>query len=753
MTAPGPAILRPIDARTPARAILFDPAYGEVSWAIDNRKSLMKQQFSKKKIALLCGALFVIGNPTLVFAQNSQSTVVVTGSRFEENLNQVPANVKVITRDEIENSSSNTIPQVLSQIGGLRVSGLNSSTLNLDASVDMGGYGPTGNSTTVVLVDGIRINPIDSGSVDWESIPIDSIERIEILQGGASVQYGNGAVGGVINIITNGGKKNINQASTTYGSWGTSINNAIFRNTVEKTTYQLSVNTSNTNGWRPNTAANAYSIDAKVSQDLGGGDRVYVDAYYGYTNSQLASPVVGLVGTGNPLSVRPQNAGNNLTTNNSGFRQGLTKTLNETYVVELDTSYNNKTSFYYTPQADYFADAGTGFGDGYAGSPMNNKLQGWQLAVSPRVKANFTGIGTTILGYDFSKANQAGSSNYSSQSQAIILANQYDPVNQTGSYFNNFTSDSQSATQINNSVYVMQKVPLGTIFEASGGFRRQVQQAATLNTSISASNGAVNSTQQYAANAGDVALNANYLPGQRIYVKWNQSFRFPNIDEYWGLFTNPTTYISSFVFSGILQPQTTQTYEAGGNWSVLNSKITSSIFKSMTQNEISYNPTTGYNYNSIYQTNRTGILFDISSNIFSSLNIGAGGKYQKSYYANGPYAGNAIPVVPDTLLNARANYLITPSWTLGGVVNYVSNQHYDTGPSYYSASPVMPSYVIGDIFTSYKYQKVEARLIVKNVGNAQYATYGTAPSTVSNKYSYYPSEPRSVYVTLKYSFN
>jgi iron complex outermembrane receptor protein len=705
----------------------------------------MKQQFKRRPIALFCGALFAFGLYTSAFAQSSQSTVIVTGSRFEENLNEVPANVNVITREEIENSSSNTIPQVLSQIGGLRVTGLNSSALNLDASVDMGGFGPTGNSTTVVLVDGIRINPIDSGSVDWESIPIDSIERIEILQGGASVQYGNGAVGGVINIITNGGKKNINQVSASYGTWGTSINNAIFKNTVEKTTYQISANTSNTNGWRPNTAANAYSVDAKISQDLGGGDRAFIDGYYGYTNSQIASPVVGLVGSGNPLSVRPQNAGNNLTTNNSGFRQGLTKTIDENFVAEIDTSYNNKTSFYYTPQADYFLDLGST-------QAMNSKLQGWQLAASPRLKANFADIGTTILGYDFSKANQAGSNGYSPQSQAYILANQYDAINNPyGSYYNNLLSDSQNATQINNSLYLIQRVPLGKIFEASGGFRRQVQQASTTNTSISAANGTVSNTQQYAANAGDVALNANYLPGQRIYAKWNQSFRFPNIDEYWG-FAYDANGVGTTVFNGILQPQTTQTYEVGGNWSVLNSKITSSIFKSMTQNEISYNPTTGYNYNSIYQTNRGGILLDITSNITPSLNIGAGGKYQKSYYADGPYAGNSIPIVPDTLLNARANYLITPSWSIGGVVNYVSNQHYDTGPNNYSAAPVMPSYVVGDIFTSYKFQTVEARITVKNVGNAQYSTYGGV-SSFSGNHFYYPSEPRSVFATLKYSFN
>jgi iron complex outermembrane receptor protein len=376
---------------------------------------------------------------------------------------------------------------------------------------------------------------------------------------------------------------------------------------------------------------------------------------------------------------------------------------------------------------------------------MNSKLQGWQFAASPRLKANFSGVGTTIVGYDFSKANQGGGNSYSPLSQGIINANVH------GNYYNNLVGDSQSATQINNSVYVMQRIPLGNIVEASGGFRRQVQQANTSNTSISAANGTVSNTQLFAANAGDLAVNLNYLPGQRIYAKWNQSFRFPNIDEYWG-FAYDANWVGRTVFNGILQPQITQTYEMGGNWAISSVRLTSSIFKSMTQNEISYNPTTGYNYNSIYQTNRGGILFDLSSNISSSLNIGAGGKYQKSYYANGPYAGNPIPIVPDTTLNARANYLISSKWAIGGVVNYVSNQYYDAGPNSYSAAPVMPSYVIGDVFASYKFQATETRLTVKNIGNAQYSSYGGV-SSITGAYFYYPSEPRSVYLTLKYSLN
>jgi len=167
----------------------------------------MKKQFSRKKIAVLCSIAFSLISINDTFAQNAQSTLIVSGSRFEENLNEVPANVQVITREEIAESTSANIPDILSQIGGLNVRNTQGGQLNLNATIDMGGYGATANSTTLVLVDGQRINPIDSSSISWESIPIDSINRIEILRGGASVQYGNGAVGGVINIITNGGKK------------------------------------------------------------------------------------------------------------------------------------------------------------------------------------------------------------------------------------------------------------------------------------------------------------------------------------------------------------------------------------------------------------------------------------------------------------------------------------------------------------------------------------------------------------------
>ena len=306
----------------------------------------MKQQFSSKTlVALFCGAAVTFN----VSAQNSQSTVIVSGSRFEENLNEVPANIQVITREEIAESTSSNIPDILSQIGGLNIRSTAGGQLNLGATVDMGGYGATAKDATLILVDGQRINPIDSSGISWESIPLDSINRIEILRGGASVQYGNGALGGVINIITNGGSKSLNQASTSYGSFNTLVNNAILRNTNEQTTLQLSANTSNTNGWRQNSGANAYAFDAKVTQSLGGKDNAYADLFYSYSNQQMPGGTLGQVGQGNAQLAKFNNINSGTSINNSGVRAGISKELSGIFNLEIDSFYANKTSFLINP--------------------------------------------------------------------------------------------------------------------------------------------------------------------------------------------------------------------------------------------------------------------------------------------------------------------------------------------------------------------------------------------------------------------
>jgi iron complex outermembrane receptor protein len=699
----------------------------------------MKQQFSSKTlVTLFCGAALTFN----VLAQNSQSTVIVSGSRFEENLNEVPANVQVITREEISESTSTNIPDILSQIGGLNIRNTAGGQLNLGATIDMGGYGPTAKDTTLVLVDGQRINPIDSSNISWESIPLDSINRIEILRGGASVQYGNGALGGVINIITNGGKSNLNQVSTSYGSFNTLVNNAIFRNTIEQTTLQLSANTSNTNGWRQNSAANAYSFDAKVIQSLGGKDNVYADLFYSYSNQQMPGGTLGQVGQGNPQLAKFNNIGSGNTANNTGLRVGLAKELSSMFQLEVDGFYSNKTTFFNQP---YYSTAASGVGSYPTISPSFTNYDGWQANFSPRIKGNFGSLGTSIVGYEFNKANQSSGSTYSA------IMNQVAPSQ--GAAVSPLAS-STNASLYNQSIYFIGKLPVTRSIDLDGGYRYQTQSASANGVSIWSGTTNPNPNQTYSANAGDVAFNFKYREGQRVYVKWNQSYRFPNVDEFWGW----SSAGGSPQFGGILKPQTAQTYELGGNWQLPQANITASIFTSVSQNEILYNPATYNNSNSPYEINRNGANLNLLSAITSKLSIGGGGTIQNAFYANGPYQNQAIAQVPNLLLNARATYVLSSNWSLGGVVNYVSNQHYDAAPSSYNSLTVMPSYTVADVYANYKTGNWETRLTVKNVGNAQYATYGgygyvQLPNNSSgNSYYYYANDPRSVYVSAKYTF-
>jgi iron complex outermembrane receptor protein len=699
----------------------------------------MKQQFSSKTlVTLFCGAALTFN----VLAQNSQSTVIVSGSRFEENLNEVPANVQVITREEISESTSTNIPDILSQIGGLNIRNTAGGQLNLGATIDMGGYGPTAKDTTLVLVDGQRINPIDSSNISWESIPLDSINRIEILRGGASVQYGNGALGGVINIITNGGKSNLNQVSTSYGSFNTLVNNAIFRNTIEQTTLQLSANTSNTNGWRQNSAANAYSFDAKVIQSLGGKDNVYADLFYSYSNQQMPGGTLGQVGQGNPQLAKFNNIGSGNTANNTGLRVGLAKELSSMFQLEVDGFYSNKTTFFNQP---YYSTAASGVGSYPTISPSFTNYDGWQANFSPRIKGNFGSLGTSIVGYEFNKANQSSASTYSA------IMNQVAPSQ--GAAVSPLAS-STNASLYNQSIYFIGKLPVTRSIDLDGGYRYQTQSASANGVSIWSGTTNPNPNQTYSANAGDVAFNFKYREGQRVYVKWNQSYRFPNVDEFWGW----SSAGGSPQFGGILKPQTAQTYELGGNWQLPRANITASIFTSVSQNEILYNPATYNNSNSPYEINRNGANLNLLSAITSKLSIGGGGTIQNAFYANGPYQNQAIAQVPNLLLNARATYVLSSNWSLGGVVNYVSNQHYDAAPSSYNSLTVMPSYTVADVYANYKTGNWETRLTVKNVGNAQYATYGgygyvQLPNNSSgNSYYYYANDPRSVYVSAKYTF-
>ena len=131
-------------------------------------------------------------------------TVTVTPTRSEQRLGDIPASVNVVTSEEIEASPALVADDVLRQVPTFSLFRRTSSLVAQPTTqgVSLRGIGPSGQSRTLVLLDGIPFNDPFGGWVYWTRVPLDSVDRIEVTDGPTSSLYGNYAMGGVINIIT-----------------------------------------------------------------------------------------------------------------------------------------------------------------------------------------------------------------------------------------------------------------------------------------------------------------------------------------------------------------------------------------------------------------------------------------------------------------------------------------------------------------------------------------------------------------------
>jgi iron complex outermembrane receptor protein len=139
-------------------------------------------------------------------------TVVVVASRADTRARS-SRSVAVITRADIAASPARTIPELLASSLGVDV--YSRSAAQADVSI----RGSTADQV-LMLVDGVRVSDVQSSHyVSDLTVPLDAIERIEVLRGVASAVYGPGAVGGVINIVTRRGARAAN-AAVRGGSFG-----------------------------------------------------------------------------------------------------------------------------------------------------------------------------------------------------------------------------------------------------------------------------------------------------------------------------------------------------------------------------------------------------------------------------------------------------------------------------------------------------------------------------------------------------
>ncbi len=130
----------------------------------------------------------------------SAEEVVVTATRTPKAAGKVPASVSVISSDDIVNSSARNVDDLLRHTRGISVLQPTGMGYGLPSQINIRGV--PGQSSTLLLVDGMPLNEAGSGFVNINEIPLADVKQVEVVRGAFSALYGADAFGGVINIIT-----------------------------------------------------------------------------------------------------------------------------------------------------------------------------------------------------------------------------------------------------------------------------------------------------------------------------------------------------------------------------------------------------------------------------------------------------------------------------------------------------------------------------------------------------------------------
>jgi vitamin B12 transporter len=165
---------------------------------------------------LAASMLLLAGMPLSAVAQALLSETVVTALRVPTRSDEVLSDVVVLDRQTFEQASGRSLSELLARHAGLQMTAVGGA--GQTSSLFVRG---TESRHVLLLVDGVRYGSATLGSAVWDNIPVDMIERVEVLKGPASALYGSAAVGGVVQVFTRRAEPGFHpEAGLTLGSHG-----------------------------------------------------------------------------------------------------------------------------------------------------------------------------------------------------------------------------------------------------------------------------------------------------------------------------------------------------------------------------------------------------------------------------------------------------------------------------------------------------------------------------------------------------
>jgi vitamin B12 transporter len=208
------------------------------------KTGISNARLSVLSLAIACAFSAAAQTPS-VQSELELPEMVVTATRTATRADEVISDVTVIGIQELRRSAGRSVSEVLARMAGVQTS--SNGGLGKNSSIYIRG---TESRHVLLLVDGVRYGSSTSGIANFDSIPLEMIERIEVLKGSASALYGSDAVGGVVQIFTRQGSAGFNPyASVTAGEWDRTELSTGFTAGTKEITYSVGVQTQKESGF------------------------------------------------------------------------------------------------------------------------------------------------------------------------------------------------------------------------------------------------------------------------------------------------------------------------------------------------------------------------------------------------------------------------------------------------------------------------------------------------------------------------
>ena len=687
----------------------------------------------------LAGAALALGLCTLAAqAQEAAPDAALTLPTIEVGVSRLGtgitgASTSVITAAEIERSPSQSLPDLLARETGVQILHQSGNPLGVNDAVDLRGFGAFAQSNVLILVNGRRYQDFDLQGFDFATIPRNSIERIEVTRGNSgAVLYGDGAVGGVINIVTKttaepGAHGRVEGAA---GSYGYQEGRFSASNSSGPWTTSFYGNVATVSGYRQNNEVRQDNAIGNINYrtaDLSGYLTLDLDRQRQNLPGNLPNrPLVYPTTLDDPrASVFPSDWGHKQDVN---ITAGVSKTLWSGAELTVDGGVRRK--FQKSQFDDYFPAPAFTY-DPNSTTSANYVNTGMTTAsLTPRLNMSYGAFGLP-------SQLQTGVDVYNTQYDS-------DRSQAPGSP----TIHQYSIRQTTAGFYAMNKASLRPDLDVSFGGRVQwtgvkatddYNAVGDPNAGFYASNPQApaldDSEWQYAAHLG-----AEYrlTPAFAVFGRVARAFRLPNADERVGA---GSPFFAATPANFALKTQTSHDAEAGFRVSLQRFDFQSSAYVMDLNNEIHFIPAQNVDVN-LDPTRRVGWENTANYRVTDDLRLHAGLAYTHATFREGVYAGNDVPLVSRWSGNAGFSFdIVKKLAVLDVTARFWSARRMDNDQG--NTQPEIPANATVDVRVGGEYERFFWSATVQNLLDVGYFDYAIASATTPGYYAAFPQPGRT----------